>query len=324
MNNYSVKLRQRVLDGLGFDHQWQDTLHGLCRVLVPPAVLTQLDQARTLLIVPHHILHYFPFAALVTERDTSTRDALEIVKPRFLIDEPFSYNYAPSLIAWDALRQRSDRSIVQADAIGIANLPGAAPLPGVETEIRSLQTAFGASLRTVVTGQSAHKASAFALLKQPGLLLIGTHGQNWPDWPLASELLLYPRGRENGRLTAAELYFSNVDRDLVVLSACYTGLADKSPLPGDDLFGLQRALLQSGARSVVSGQWDIYDGTGPELMHYFFDHLAKGKRAPQALADSQRQFLARLRVSSEPEPWLHPYFWAVFTVAGDDRIRFQR
>jgi CHAT domain-containing protein len=175
-----------------------------------------------------------------------------------------------------------------------------------------------------MTGQTAHKASAFALLKQPGLLLVGTHGQNWPDWPLASELLLHPRGRENGRLTAGELYFSKVDRDLVVLSACYTGLADKSPLPGDDLFGLQRALLQSGARSVVSGQWDIYDGTGPELMHYFFDHLAKGKCAPEALADSQRQFLNRLRSSNEPEPWLHPYFWAVFSVAGDDRISFKR
>ncbi len=324
MNNYSVKLRQRVLDGLGFDHQWQDTLHRLCRELIPPTALAQLDEARILLIVPHHILHYFPFVALVTQRDDSTRDALEIAKPHFLIDKPCSCNYAPSLIAWDALRQRSERAMTEADAVGITNLPGETPLPGVEEEIQSLRAAFGRSLNTVLTGQSAHKANVLALLRQPGLLLVGTHGQNWPDWPLASELLLYPRGRENGRLTAAELYFCPVDRDLVVLSACYTGLADKSPLPGDDLFGLQRALLQSGARSVISGQWDIYDGTGPELMRGFFDHLAEGKCAPAALAESQRQFLERLRSSHEPEPWLHPYFWAVFTVAGDDRIIFKR
>ena len=153
--------------------------------------------------------------------------------------------------------------------------------------------------------------------------LIGTHGQNWPDQPLASELYLYPRSADNGRLTAAELYGSPVGRDLTVLSACYTALADKSPLPGDDLFGLQRALLQSGGRTVVAGQWDIYDRCGPELMQNFFAHLAKGEAAPRALAEGQRQFLQRLRSSTEPEPWLHPYFWAVFTVCGDDRVQLQ-
>ena len=131
------------------------------------------------------------------------------------------------------------------------------------------------------------------------------------------------RDRSSGRLSAAELYLCDIETDLIVLSACYTGLADKSPLPGDDLFGLQRALLQSGARTVVTGQWDIYDGTGPEIMRYFFAHLAGGKSAPEALADAQRQFLAGLRSSSDPEPWLHPYFWAVYTVAGDDRTSFK-
>jgi CHAT domain-containing protein len=58
-------------------------------------------------------------------------------------------------------------------------------------------------------------------------------------------------------------------------------------------------------------------------MHDFFAHLAEGQPAHRALAQSQRQFLARLRASADPEPWLHPYFWAVFTVCGDDRVRFQ-
>jgi CHAT domain-containing protein len=259
----------------------------------------------------------------VTQPDRTPRGPLEMVQPRFLIDEPCDCCYAPSLAVWDSLRQRPDRAITEAAAVGIARLPGAEPLPGVAAELQSLRSALGPRLRIVVTDEDAHKANALTLLRTPGLLLLGTHGQNWPDQPLASEILLYPQGTDSGRLTAADLYASPVGRDLTVLSACYTALADKSPLPGDDLFGLQRALLQSGGRTVVAGQWDIYDRSGPELMHNFFAHLAQGKPAHQALALSQRQFLKRLRESSETEPWLHPYFWAVFTVCGDDRTHFQ-
>ena len=103
------------------------------------------------------------------------------------------------------------------------------------------------------------------------------------------------------------------------MNACYSGLADASPLPGDDLFGLQRALLQAGVRTVLAGLWDVYDGTGPELIRGFLEGVATGQAAPAALARSQREFLKKLRGSGEPEPWLHPYFWAVYTVSGDDR-----
>jgi CHAT domain-containing protein len=323
LNNYAMKMQKRLLDGSGFDTAWQDRLHGLERRLLPANVLAQLPTAHTLLIVPHHILHYFPFAALVTQPDMAQRGPFEIVQPRFLIDEACDICYAPSLVAWDNLRRRPDRAIADAAAIGIARLPGTQPLPGVDAELQSLRAALGPRLKIVVTDEDAHMANTLALMKQPGLLVIGTHGRNWPDEPLSSELLLYPRASDNGRLTASQLYGSEVGRDLIVLSACYTALADRSPLPGDDLFGVQRALLQSGGRTVVAGQWDIYDGSGPALMHDFFAHLAEGQPAHRALAQSQRQFLARLRASADPEPWLHPYFWAVFTVCGDDRVRFQ-
>jgi CHAT domain-containing protein len=72
----------------------------------------------------------------------------------------------------------------------------------------------------------------------------------------------------------------------------------------------------------VSGLWDVYDGTAPELMNGFFKGLAQRRPAAQALAESQRAFLEGLRRSGDDEPWLHPYFWAVYTVTGDDRTRF--
>ena len=99
------------------------------------------------------------------------------------------------------------------------------------------------------------------------------------------------------------------------------GLADRSPTAEalDDLFGLQRAFLHGGARTVVAGLWDVYDGTAPDLILGMLQRVKRGITAPQAWAESQREFLRKLRVSTDAEPWLHPYFWSVFTVLGDDR-----
>src|SRR5262249_30294563 len=121
-----------------------------------------------------------------------------------------------------------------------------------------------------------------------------------------------------------EIFNIRVGADLVVLSACYSGLGDRSPLPGDDLFGLQRAFLAAGARTVVSGLWDVYDETAPDLMNGLFVGLRKGKGIAEALAQSQRAFLARAKASPKPDPFIHPYFWSVYTVCGDDRTRWAR
>lgn len=324
MDQYATKLRERILEGRGFDHAWQDLLLQRRRELIPDAVLAQLGEAKTLLIVPHHILHYFPFAALVTARDDAARDSLSMVKPKFLVDATCNISYAPSLSTWRWGHDRSPAKLNRVSAVAIRESPGLPALPGVMQELDALRATFGTQVQSVLRDREAYKERVLQLLAEPGLVLVGTHGKNWPDQPLTSELRLYPHDRDDGRLTAAELYATDIKAELVVLSACYTALADKSPLPGDDLFGLQRALLQSGARTVVAGQWDIYDATGPELMKYFFESLQRGDSSSASVAAAQRKFLARLRASGEPEPWLHPYFWAVYALVGDERTSFQK
>jgi hypothetical protein len=56
-----------------------------------------------------------------------------------------------------------------------------------------------------------------------------------------------------------------------------------------------------------------YDGTAPELIRGLLVRVAAGQAAPAALAWWQREFVKKLRDSGDPEPWLHPYFWAVYT-----------
>jgi len=321
IDHQADQMRQRLDAGMGYDHTWQYELHDFRRQLLPKGVLKKLRKAETVLIVPHHILHYFPLVALVTQPDTSPLTAQQMAKPRFLLDEPYDLDYVPSLSAWDLLREEPDRPIRQVSASGIVQFPSAQALPGVEKDLENLKATFGEMVRTVLSDEEATEARAKAVFNQAGLLFLATHGKNFADQPLSSYLMFRPDAANDGYLTAGEIYSTDVAADLVVMSACYSGLADRSPLPGDDLFGLQRALLHAGARSVVSGMWDVYDGTGPELMRGFFEELAEGRPVPAALANSQRALVNRLRASQQVEPWLHPYFWAVYTAVGDDRTR---
>lgn len=321
------KMHRRLVSGSGLDHTWQDDLHYFFQVLFPADTLAELRKAKSVIVVPHHILHYLPFAALVTERDPKVKEPLRMLQPKFLVDEPFHIATVPSLSMWALVSQQPPRAIQDASAIGIVDFPGAPRLPGVDVDLQNIKDALKSRVRTVHRGETADEANVKAVLRKPGAVLVATHGINFADRPLTSFLMLQKSGSDDGRLTAAELFELTIEADLVVMGACYSGLADRSPLPGDDLFGLQRALLQSGARAVVSGLWDVYDGAAPELLKGFFTRMADGQDAPLALAESQRAFLKSRRSTNSndnPEFWLHPYFWAVYQYSGDPRVRMAK
>ena len=331
---YAPKMMSRLVAGRGFDNAWQTTLFEFGKVLTPPPVLAELRKAKTVVVVPQHILHYFPFPALVTALDASNPGTTRVARPAFLADEPFALINAPSLTGWDALRRRSPAGPVLADAaaVGLVQAPGEAALPGVETDLQNLKSAFGPRLRTVLSGDQATAAGALKLLTRTpgiGLVMVATHGFNQADKPLDSFLVLLPpvpdpAAEPDGKLRAKDVYSSKqpVTAGVVVMSACYTGLGDRSPLPGDDLFGLQRAFLTAGARTVLAGLWDVYDGTAPELMGDCLNRLAAGQPVGQAVADSRRAFLKKYSETGKAEPYLHPYFWAVYGLLGDDRPKF--
>jgi len=304
-----------------FEQFWQHDLHWFYNMLVPADCRPSLQTAEMLVVVPHHLLHYFPFAALVTEPDTAD-EPTHMPLPKFFVEEPFSLVHAPSLTTWRLLREKPDRPLDQVNAVGIVDFGGrAARLEGVKTEIANLREIFGQRIRQIVSDREATESNARELLTRPGILSISTHGQKVPDRPLEAYLVCQADEKNDGYLRAGEIYGLGVQSDLVLLNACYGGFADRSPLPGDDLFGVQRALLHSGARTVVSGLWDIYDATSPDIMKDFWQRVASGTAAPRALAEAQRAYLKSWReFPQEPLRFLtHPYYWAVFTVAGDDR-----
>lgn len=115
---------------------------------------------------------------------------------------------------------------------------------------------------------------------------------------------------ENEWLFVREIYNLQLNAELIVLSACQTGLGQLHK--GEGIIGLTRAFSYAGAKSIVNSLWNVDDHWTMLLMAEFYQNLKKGQRKDTALANAKRAFILNGGDGRE-----HPLFWAGFIGIGD-------
>jgi CHAT domain-containing protein len=150
-------------------------------------------------------------------------------------------------------------------------------------------------------------------LSQYRILHFATHGLLNSERPELSGLvfsLIDQEGKpQDGFLRLHEIYNLELNADLIVLSACETGLGKE--IKGEGLIGLTRGFMYSGAPRVVASLWNVDDLATAELMKLFYQHMLKdGLPAGAALRAAQLEMFRQKR-------WASPYFWASFVLHGE-------
>lgn len=202
-------------------------------------------------------------------------------------------------------------------------------LPESRREVEEIAELFPADRRQTYVDRAALEERAKEIGKGVRILHFATHGFVDDRSPFDSGLVLsipeeLAEGRDNGLLQVWEIFESlRLDADLVVLSACETGIGEIRG--GEGMIGLTRAFQYAGARSVLASLWRVEDAATAELMQRFYRHLLAGKAKDEALREAQLELIrSPLRVPDGRGGWTQrsaatPYFWAALQLVGDGR-----
>jgi len=210
-------------------------------------------------------------------------------------------------------------------------------LPGTLSEVNSIENLFLESNKSYVTlsGKTATETSFKNLsTKSPNVLHIATHGfffenpkinttnqtmsstsktiYKASEDPLMRSGLVFaganyawqnagnPYEEDDGVLTALEI--SNLDlsnTDMVVLSACETGLGDIDDSEG--VYGLQRAFKMAGVSIIVMSLWEVPDNETADFMQLFYNNWLEGQPVRDAFRDTQLTMSSKYK--NNPEKW---------------------
>jgi len=183
-------------------------------------------------------------------------------------------------------------------------------LLNTEKEIKEVGKLFGNA--KLLTGVDASEEKLKGEdLSSKRYLLFSTHGILGNEIPYIKQpslvLNLVGNDKEDGFLTASEIFDMNLNADVVGLSACKTGLGVQSA--GEGVVGLSRAFMYAGTDTVLVSLWSVADDSTYKLMVKFFEGVKSGKDKMTALNEAKNY----LRNNG----YSNPFYWAPFILMGE-------
>jgi CHAT domain-containing protein len=262
-----------------------------------------------LIIIPAGRMATIPFEALITT-DIDINSTSFSAIPYLINDYSFSYLYAASLFLNPKVEMPPNQTIslfapVEFEGRRLSTLPGTA------TEVNDISNLFAGSSADVslyVDDRATVSEVKSKGVTQSKYLHFATHGIVDEMRPERSQICLATSENDMGSLYSGDIYSLNLSADLVVLSACETGLGKISK--GEGIIGLTRALIYAGSNNLVVSLWRVGDFSTSQLMTDFYRSMLQGNGYAKALRNAKRGMINSKEYSS-------PYYWAPFVLIGE-------
>ena len=287
-----------------------------------------LPENTELIIVPDGILGYIPFDALLvnapeTATNFKTHDYL-------LKDHQISYAYSATLLKEMKYRQhrkepsknvlafapsfntniKKDLALLTERYIDTSETRnGLGPLQYNDDEVHAIDSIIGAD---IYLDSLATEEKFTSIAGDYRILHLSTHGKANDKVGDYSFLAFYEQddSLENEWLYNRELYNLQLNADMVVLSACETGIGELQR--GEGIISLARGFSYAGAKSIVTTLWSVNDQSSNQLMQNFYSHLKSGKPKDASLRQAKLDYLEH-----NSNLGLEPFFWAGVIPIGD-------
>jgi len=300
----------------------------------------ELADIKTLLIVPDGSLQLIPFSTLTldanaefqplieqfeivsfpsfssfaylreTKRNTTDKLLAIFADPIFQFDDERLSRTGKKVLPSKTSVSESEKLAETLRDFGIDRL---SRLPFTNLEAKEIQK-FAPQQTTLALGENASRQRFLnGDFENYKILHFATHGflnQKNPDLSgLVLSLFDKKRQSQNGFLRVIDLYSVRLNADLVVLSACQTGLG--KDVEGEGIVGLTHGFMYAGAARVVSSLWKVEDAATAELMKNFYREMLINKQTPAAALRSAQNAMRKI------PRFQNPRYWAGFTLNGD-------
>ena len=279
------------------------SLKELYKVLIEP-IVNELpkDPNERVIFIPQGELFTVPFAALqdpqgkylIESHTISTAPSIQSLAFTRSLARKYHFGY----------QHRPRPALVVGNPVmPIVNNQPLSPLPGAEQEAIDVAKLLNTS---PLLGAQATKSAILEQMPKARIIHFATHGLlDTIDQDIRGAIALAPDGQNTGILTAAELLKLKITPELVVLSACDTGLGT---ITSDGVMGLSRSLIASGVPSVIASLWAVNDNSTSVLMTHFYRNLKNNPNKAQAL---------RQAMLSTMKEYPNPRYWAAFMLIGE-------
>ncbi len=283
----------------------------LYELLLTPAA-EFLRSTNSLVIVPDGVLWKLPFQALSAPNNQYLLETRALTyAPSLSVLSKLKTHTAPPPQAVNLLVFSNPKIPAAKNKNALFNLP-AAPLLNAARQAEELRKLYPAQAK-FFTNDVATKNIFQLEAAKFSLIHLATHGVMDDQQPMNSRVWLTPGNsdEDEGWVAAKEIMQMNLHADLVILSACETGLGRIGT--GEGMIGLTWAFMNAGAAATVVSQWEVRDDSTADLMIAFHRNLRKAK-LPPTKSEALRQ--AALEVMKN-DKYRHPFYWASFVLVGN-------